>query len=120
MRLLSNLATNVNASTLAWDLTTFLRNAATTITTWGGLIVVLIGLIMVIVGVYQIAKGFISHGKQQTNWVVAILLLLIGGALCFGGGWNLVKKVSEGGASTIEQLGDGTTGSIMFMLPYLF
>lgn len=94
---------------LAWDITSFLTNSATQLRTWGGLIMILIGVIMIIVAVYQIATGLMSHGKKQTNWVVAILLLLIGGALAsFAGAndaWNWVGNIAEGGKTTIDDLG---------------
>lgn len=75
---------------------------------WGSGLVIIFGLIMVIVGIYQLFKGLSSGGKSQVNWVVVVLLILIGGALAFTGGWSLVQKVAGGGAKTIEGLG-GTT-----------
>lgn len=110
MSLLSNLAESVqNLPTLAWDLGTFLQNAANTLKQWGGYLIVLIGVVMIIVGIYQIAKGFISHGKTQTNWFVAIALLILGGALMVGG-WSWVAGIASGGKQTIDDLGNGGTG----------
>ena len=98
---------------LDWTITGFLTGATTQLRTWGGLIMMLVGVVMVIVAVWQIASGLISHGKKQTNWVVAVLLLLIGGALAsFGAAndaWAWVSKISGGGKQTIDSLGGGTT-----------
>ena len=68
----------------AWDLGSFLENATSTLQGWGGSLIILIGVIMVIASVYQIAKGLIQGGRGQTNWAIAILLLLIGGAFMAG------------------------------------
>lgn len=101
-----------------WDLTTFLGNATTQLKTWGGLLMVLLGVVMVIVAIWQISKGLISHGKTQTNWFVAIALLLLGGALAGLGGdaaWGWVSGIAAGGKQTIDDL--GTT--IIPMLPFI-
>ena len=89
-----------------WDIDSLLGGLNTTLRSWGGLLVVVIGLVMVIVAVIKIAKGLISHGKTQTNWVVNIILFFLGGALCFGGGWNLVAGISEGGDKTLQTIGE--------------
>lgn len=91
-----------------WDLTTFLGNASDQLKVWGGLLMVLLGVVMVIVAVWQIAKGLISHGKTQTNWFVAIALLLLGGALASLGGtgaWQWISGIAAGGKQTIDDLG---------------
>ncbi len=53
--------------------------------TWVGSIAVIAGLIMMIAGIVKIAKGLMSHGQGQVNWVVNILLLVVGGIMVFGG-----------------------------------
>lgn len=80
---------------------------------WGGYIIILLGVVMMIVGIWQICKGLIQHGKAQTNWAVAILLLLIGGALAgFGGqnmgAWGWLQNISSSGRYTVEELGQDT------------
>lgn len=121
MGLLSNLVANISTSTLAWDLGTALENAVTTLQKWGKWIVILIGVVMILIGAYQIAKGFISHGKQQTNWVVAILLLIVGGAFMVGG-FTWLAGIAQGGKKTIEDLGGGDPGTtiIPFLSSFLF
>lgn len=92
--------------TLAWDIGTFLQNATKTIKQWGSYLIILIGVVLIIVAVWQIAKGLISHGKGQTNWAVAIIMLVIGGAL-MAGGFGLVSTIASGGGQTINELGAG-------------
>lgn len=102
----------------AWDLGSFLQNATTAVKTWGGYFIILVGVIMIIASVYQIARGLMSRGPQgQTNWIVAILLLLLGGAFSVGG-YEFVSSIAAGGKATIEALGNGTGGIIL--LPGLF
>lgn len=115
---LSILANGTTGSTgdSSWSVTNFLNNATSQIQEWLGALIVLIGFVMVGFGVYQIAKGLISHGKQQTNWVIAILLLIMGGALV-AGGFSLVMTIAEGGKQTIEDLGNSNGATI---IPRLF
>lgn len=88
-----------------WDLGTFLKNATSTIQTWGGAFVILIGVIMIIVGIYKIAKGLISHGKgQPPNWVISIALIIVGGALTVGG-LDWVMTIAGDQRKTIDELG---------------
>ncbi len=91
-----------------WSINNFLTNLNTNLAAWGALLVVVIGLIMVIVAVVKIAKGLMSGGRAQTNWVLNILLFFLGGALAFGAGWGLVKDVSKGGSDTLNDLGKFT------------
>lgn len=105
-----------------WDIDSLLGGLNTTLRTWGGVFVVVVGLIMVIVAVIKIAKGLISHGKTQTNWVINIILFFLGGALCFGGGWDLVAGISEGGDKTLQTIGEKgkeapKTSAIVLQLP---
>lgn len=98
----------------AWDLGSFLQNATTTLKEWGGYLIILIGVVMVIASVYQIAKGLITHGKgQPTNWAIAIVLLILGGAFMVGG-FSFVSNIASGGKQTIEDL-----GNVVAMLPLL-
>lgn len=96
-------------SLMDWSVNGFLNNLNSSLFSWGKVIVVIIGVVMVIVGVFNIAKGLMSGGRGQTNWVVNIALFFLGGALAFSGGWGLVQSVSEGGAKTLNDLGSGTT-----------
>ena len=98
-----------------WNVESILTEAKKKIESWGKILVVVIGLIMVIAGIIQVAQGLISHGKAQTNWPVAIGLIVIGGALAFGTGWSFVKNVAGGLGKEAEGL-----GSTSFILPSLW
>ena len=100
-----------------WDVGTFLSNDTKTLGTWGSAFVGLIGIAMLIAAVWQIAKGLMSHGRTQTNWAVAILLLIVGGAFAFGGGWGLVTDIARGGERTIRDAGTG--GEIINFLKFI-
>lgn len=88
-----------------WSINNFLTNLNKNLNLWGGLLIVVVGLVMVIVAVIKIAKGLMSSGRGQTNWVLNIVLFFIGGALAFGGGWSLVQGISQGGSDTLNDLG---------------
>lgn len=88
-----------------WSINNFLTNLNKNLNLWGGLLIVVVGLIMVLVAVVKIAKGLMSSGRGQTNWVLNIVLFFIGGALAFGGGWGLVQGISRGGSDTLNDLG---------------
>lgn len=98
---------NLLSMPMAWDLGSFLQNATSTLKTWGGYLIILIGVVMVVWSVVMIARGLISHGKTQTSWPVAIILLILGGAFMVGG-FSFVSNIAAGGKHTIEDLGDGT------------
>lgn len=98
---------NLLSMPMAWDLGSFLQNATSTLKTWGGYLIVLIGVVMVVWSVVMIARGLISHGKTQVSWPVAIILLITGGAFMVGG-FSFVANIASGGKQTIEDLGHGT------------
>lgn len=105
-----------NLPTLDWDLGSFLNNAGSTLGTWAQYLMVIIGVVCVAIGIYKIASGLISHGKKQVNWAVAIILILLGGALLVTQSWNWIVGIAQGGKETIEDLG----GTIMPMLSSYF
>lgn len=98
---------NLLSMPMAWDLGSFLQNATSTLKTWGGYLIILIGVVMVVWSVVMIARGLISHGKTQVSWPVAIILLILGGAFMVGG-FSFVSNIASGGKKTIEDLGNGT------------
>lgn len=98
---------NLLSMPMAWDLGSFLQNATSTLKTWGGYLIGLIGVVMVVWSVVMIARGLISHGKTQVSWPVAIILLILGGAFMVGG-FTFVADIASGGKQTIDELGNGT------------
>lgn len=70
-------------------------------------LVIIAGVVAIGAGVFQIVKGFVSGGKGQVNWGMAVGCLLVGGALTVGGiSW--VAKIAAGGKNEIDNA--GTTG----------
>lgn len=102
----------INSLVAAWDLTSFLTNLGNAMQGWGKIIVFIIGTVMVIASAWFIGKGLMSQGRGQTNWALTILLLIIGGAFMATsfGGWELLKNISEGSKTTIDNLGQESGG----------
>ena len=88
-------------------LTKFFSGLFGTIGVWGSWIVGIVGAVMVIVGIYQIGKGFMSGGKGQTNWAMAILCLVIGGILAGSGGWGAVTALTNQAAQSGNVMASG-------------
>lgn len=105
----------VNLPAGAWDLSSFLKNSATTLHTWFSLAILILGVTAVAYAAWQIVSGLMSHGKKQTNWAVAIILLIVGGALSASGGFDFVQKIASGGKQTISDLGNGKSGMIFLL-----
>lgn len=108
---LLTLATAAEATTTKWDLTSFLENANTQITNWGGAFLIIMGTIGIIFSAYQIISTLMSQGKKQANYASNIILLIISGALATTG-ITLVFEIAGGGAKTINDLGTAG-GTIM-------
>lgn len=85
----------------------FLASFQATLARYGSIAVSIIGVAMVVVAIYQIAKGLMSGGKGQTNWVMTIALLLIGGALALTSGWKTVGQLVETGNTTLDKMSNG-------------
>ena len=85
----------------------FLSGLFGSVANWGSWIVGIIGGVMVIVGIYQIAKGLMSGGKGQTNWAMAILCLLLGGALAASGAWGMLKNFTGAASQTAGKIANG-------------
>lgn len=88
-----------------WSVDNLLNNLNSSLNNWAVILVAIVGVVMCIVGVFKIAKGLMSKGQGQVNWVLNIALILIGGALAFGGGWGLVSSLSSGAEDTLNNLG---------------
>ena len=95
-----------------FDLGTFFDNLFTMGKKWGGSFAMFFGVIMLLSAIITIGKGFMSHWKGQTNWLMAIGCLLVGGFL-IASGTNMtgIINFSSVGQETLEQLatpGGGT------------
>lgn len=92
----------------SWELGKFLSNSTDTVQGWIALAVTLVGIIAVGYAIWLIVTGLMSQGKKQTNWALAIILLLVGGALSATGGFGFVQRIARSGQATIGELGNGT------------
>lgn len=102
------LATNNGGS---GSITNILKSASDTASTWGRYFLVVLGIVMVIYGVYQIGKGMMSGGRGQTNWVMAIGCLILGGALAVSGGWKFVVNIAQGSGNELNEMSQNDNGS---------
>jgi hypothetical protein len=102
-----------------WDLRNFLKNSFSTLGDWISLAVMILGIIAVGYAVWQIVSGLMSQGKKQTNWAVAITLLLVGGVLSMTTGFQFVQDIARGGRKTIEDLGGQTITLFYFAKTFL-
>lgn len=93
-----------------WNVVHVINNTGDLVKKIGSALLIVIGAVMIIVGIFKIAQGLISHGKTQVNWVVNILLIVVGALFCAGAGFFL-KLTAEDGvgkdiANTIIDLGN--------------
>lgn len=90
-----------------WDIASFLTNSATSLRSWGNILIVLIGVALIIWSAVQIARGLMSKNGQQVSWPKNIIMLIVGGAFV-AGGFALMSTLASGGKDTIVGLGNGT------------
>lgn len=67
-----------------WDINNVMKNTGDLLRTIGSGLMIIIGIVMIIVGIFKIAQGLISHGKTQVNWVINIMLIVVGALFCAG------------------------------------
>jgi hypothetical protein len=102
-----------------WSLNNFFANAKTTLYTLGSAFLCVLGVVMIVVAGVKIGKGLMGgQNSQPPNWVMTIVLLLVGGAFAVGG-ISLISDIASGGQQTIKDLGNdgGSTesgGAIIF------
>lgn len=99
-----------------WKLDTFFSNLFSSIENWGSAIIMIIGLVLIIVGIVKIAQGLMSGGRGQTNWVLAIGMILLGGVLALTSSWKLFREIGKGAKDTLDGMGGSDTGMILPML----
>lgn len=97
------------STTSNFDIGTLLQNATNTGKAWGNWLLILLGVVLVVYAGWQIATGFMSHGKKQTNWFIVATALVVGGAFMVGG-FGFLQNIAAGGKKTIDQLGNGGDG----------
>ena len=95
----------------AWSLQNLFQNAQTMVKSLGGALLALLGIIMVVVAGVKIAKGLMGgQNSPPPNWIMIIVLLVVGGAFA-ATGITLISKIASGGASQINELGKTGGGS---------
>ena len=90
---------------LGFNLGTFFSNLTEKAKEWGGFFIAFLGVILVIWGIVAIVKAFISHGRGQTNWVLSIGMILVGGFLIGASQWDKIQSFLDIGTNTITSLG---------------
>lgn len=93
--------------TAAWDVVSFLTNAASYVKTGGGALLILMGIAALVWGGVLLLKKLMGGQQNQDSWVKIILMIIIGGAIAVGG-FALVFTIGSGGKKTIDDLGGAT------------
>lgn len=93
----------MEAISMAWTIDEFLSQLGVMMDRWGAALMTVLGLAMIIVGIFKICKGLMSD-RAQTNWLMCIVLLFVGGLLAFNG-WSKIQSVAQGGGQTLYEMG---------------
>lgn len=100
MYLMSFLPAGMVNMLLDWRLNNVLSNLRDSLIGWGKGLMMIVGVAMIIFGIFKIAQGLISHGKTQVNWVVNILLIIVGALFCAGSTFFGQLTDKDGGVGT--------------------
>ena len=84
---------------LDWNINNVLENVRGRLISWGTILMMVVGVVMIIFGIFKIAQGMISHGKTQVNWVINILLIVVGAMFCAGS--FLFRALTASGSGSI-------------------
>lgn len=84
---------------MKWELNTVLKNVRSLLVNVGSWLMIIVGVTMIIVGIFKIAQGLMSHGKTQVNWVVNILLIVVGALFCAGAAF--FKSLTASGEGSV-------------------
>ena len=112
----SSIVNGLSAFAMDFTIDGFLNNLASQGALWVSAIVTLVGLVMMGFGIFKVGKGFVSD-RAQTNWVMAIGAIVLGGALAAGGGFGLLQTMSSGVLNEVNQMGGGAAA--LFFSQYL-
>lgn len=93
----------------SWDLKTFFDNSTDYTQTVGGAFLALIGIAGLTWGGFLLVRKLMGgQSAQQDSWFKIVALILVGGAMLFGG-MTLLLNFAQGGKDTIENFGNGGT-----------
>lgn len=97
------------SSDKSWDLESFFDNATDYTQTVGGAFLALIGISGLTWGGFLLVRKLMGgQSAQQDSWFKIVALILVGGAMLFGG-MTLLLNFAQGGKDTIENFGNGGT-----------
>lgn len=91
--------------TADWSIETFLDNAFDNVEGIGGSLLMLMGILAVIWGGVLLFKKLMAGQKDQTSWGTIAMLIVIGGAVAFGGA-AIVFDIAESSEDTIHEIGN--------------
>ena len=92
-----------------WDINSFLTNGKDYGTKIVAGVMALIGVAAIGYAAWMAFKK-VTDERTQHTWGKALMALVLGGVLLFGG-WKMVSNLAEGGKNTFDQFGNsgGTT-----------
>lgn len=97
----------------SWDLESFFDNATDYTQTVGGAFLALIGIGGLTWGGFLLVRKLMGgQSAQQDSWFKIVALILVGGAMLFGG-MTLLLNFAEGGKDTIENFGSGGGATVL-------
>ncbi len=85
----------------------FFDNSKSAIKSWGGSFIGLIGAFMLVAAAVLICKAFIQHGRGQTNWLMLLGMIIVGGCF-FVGGFDIMDSLANVGKQTLNDLATGS------------
>ena len=94
-----------DAVTLTFDIGKFFENLGTKSKEWAKWFIIFLGIVLIVWGIVNIVKAFISQGRGQTNWLMTIAMILVGGFLCAISSFDDILKFTKIGSETIKQMG---------------
>lgn len=86
----------INNLLLDWSFDNVIDKLQGKLRDWGSGLMVIVGIVMIIVAIFKIAQGLMSHGKTQVNWVINILLIVVGALFCAGGAFFKNTLTADG------------------------
>lgn len=93
-----------------WDLENFFNNSTNYTQKVGGAFLALIGIAGVVWGGFLMLRKLMGGQQaQQDSWFKIVALIIVGGAMLFGG-MTILLNLAKGGKDTIENFGKQRSG----------
>ena len=93
-----------------FDLGVLLESLVAKARTYGSGFIIFLGVIMIAVAAFKVGKGLMTQGKpnaQPINWFLCAGLLVVGGAMAFGG-FSALGNISQSLGQTVDDLTNDT------------